>query len=211
MTCPVSRQTPKEELYNRLTHGLALAVSLVGLGCLLTLSWDNGWGARFVAAIYGGSLVQLFAASTFYHSTVELSLKRKARILDHCSIFVLIAGSYTPFMLLALGGWKGWALLLLVWVLTGFGIYHKCTSENPFGVRSVLFYLLLGWLVMVVYNPLVAALGPSAKFWLVSGGMAYTAGTPIYAWKSLSYSHCLWHLFVMAGAVCHFLAVASLF
>lgn len=127
--------------------------------------------------------------------------------MDHCSIYLLIAGSYTPFMVLALGGWKGWGLLGVIWALAAFGIHFKCTSARPFGVHSVMLYLLMGWLVMLVYHPLMEHLTGLAGGWLVAGGVAYTVGVPFYAWQSLRHSHGIWHLFVLLGAFCHYVAV----
>lgn len=211
MLCPVSRQSPEEEILNLFTHGLGLVLSLFGIVFLLKLATTAGPLAYLVAIIYGLSLVQLFGLSTFYHAVRELGLKKRARILDHCSIYLLIAGSYTPFMALALGGWSGWGLLLVVWGLAGYGIYYKNTHPNPFGVRSVLLYLFMGWLVALVFQPLTQCLSAWGMRWLVAGGLAYTFGILFYAWQQLRYSHGIWHLFVLAGAAGHYFAVITLY
>lgn len=202
-----SLQTPREELVNWLTHGFGLALSLVGLGALLVLSAPLGFRALIVCLVYGLSLITLFATSTFYHACPPGAWKQKARVLDHCAIPVLIAGSYTPLMALGLGGWRGWGVLLAVWCLAFIGIRHKLVSSNPFGAASVLLCLLMGWLVVLVWQPLISSLAPAAFAWLVAGGVAYTAGVPVYAWRNLPYGHCLWHGFVLAGAGCHYVAV----
>ena len=204
-----SLQTPQEEIVNWLTHGFGLALSLVGLGALLVLSAPQGIGALIVCLVYGLSLVTLFGVSTFYHASPSGDMKKKARVLDHCAIPVLIAGSYTPFMALGLGGWKGWAVLLAVWFLAFVGIRHKLVSSNPFGAASVGLCLLMGWLVILVWQPLTNSLAPAALAWLVAGGVAYTLGVPVYAWRSLPYGHGIWHGFVLAGAGCHYIAVVQ--
>lgn len=202
-------QTPQEEIINWLTHGFGLALSLVGLGALLVLSAPQGIWTLTVCLIYGLSLVTLFGVSTFYHASPLGHMKKKARVLDHCAIPVLIAGSYTPFMALGLGGWKGWGILFAVWCLAVVGIRHKLVSSNPFGAASVVLCLLMGWLVVLVWQPLISSLAPSALAWLVAGGLAYTAGVPFYAWRSLPYGHCIWHCFVLAGAGCHYIGVVN--
>jgi hemolysin III len=194
-------------MVNWLTHGFGLALSLVGLGALLALSAPQGLWPMTVCLIYGLSLVTLFGVSTFYHASPLGPMKKKARLLDHCAIPILIAGSYTPFMALALGGWKGWGVLLAVWCLALFSIRHKFTSSDPYGAASVVLCLLMGWLIMLVWHPLTATMGPAALAWLVAGGLAYTAGVPVYAWRGLPYGHGIWHGFVLAGAGCHYIAV----
>lgn len=207
MICPVSNQSPSEEWANRLTHGAGLVLSLLGFKTLLSAGSQSGLGSWLCALVFGLSLIQLFALSTFYHSLPSLAVKSKGRILDHCAIYVLIAGSYTPFMALGLGGMKGWGVLLAVWILAVLGVRFKCTSANPFGVHSVLGFLMMGWMVLLVLKPLMACLAPAASGWLIAGGVAYTLGVPFYAWERLRYSHAIWHLFVLAGAACHYLAV----
>jgi hemolysin III len=202
-------QTREEERFNVLTHGAGLALSLVALGILLTLSSQRSLGAFLVCLVYGLTLVQLFAVSTFYHGCQSVELKAKARIADHCAIYLLIAGSYAPFMTLCLNDWKSWGILIAVWSLAVFGIRFKFKSEKPFGAVSVLLYLVMGWLVVLIWQPLAASLPINGLRWLVAGGVVYTLGVPFYASKSLNYGHCYWHLFVLGGAACHFVAVAG--
>jgi hemolysin III len=205
--CPISNQSPAEESFNVLTHALGLLLSLIGLGVLVTIGIPQGLGSLAVALVYGLALTQLFAISTLYHFHGTSLTKMRYRIWDHCAIFILIAGSYTPFMTLSLGGWRGWGMLLLVWSLAAGGIRYKCRHPNPFGAVSVLFYLGMGWCVLLVLPQLIAALSTGALAWLVAGGVAYTLGVPFYAWQSLPYSHGVWHIFVLLGAACHYCAV----
>ena len=205
--CPISNQHPEEERLNRITHGLGLVLSLIGLGALCSAGTTRSIGVMAVCLVYGLSLVQLFAVSTLYHHQPTSLAKSRLRILDHCAIYVLIAGSYTPFLILSLGGWKGWSLLIGVWLLAFFGIRYKLVHPNPFGAWSVVLYLAMGWSVLLVLPSLFAVLSAGAQFWLVAGGVAYTLGGPFYAWQSLRYSHGIWHLFVLMGAAFHYLAV----
>lgn len=200
-------QSFEEEKFNTSTHAIGLLLSLVGLGALLQSSLPQNFGVALVSLIYGLSVVQLFAVSTYYHQCSHPTTKWKARIWDHCAIYVLIAGSYTPYMALTLGCWKGWGILLTVWSIAFFGVRYKCRSENPFGAKSVALYLLMGWLILLVWTPLTARLAPAGVAWLVAGGVVYSLGVPFYAWRSLRYSHGIWHLFVLAGAACHFVSV----
>jgi hemolysin III len=207
MICPISNQSPEEEHLNLITHALGLVLSLVGLGVLMTVGAPRGLAALAVAVVYGLSLAQLFAVSSFYHYCETSLLKVRCRILDHCAIYLLIAGSYTPFMAISLGGWRGWGVLVAVWTMAILGIRYKFCHPNPFGFRSVISYLAMGWLVLLVLPQLTTALSGGALNWLVAGGVAYTLGVPFYAWQGLKYSHAVWHLFVLAGAACHFFAI----
>lgn len=203
-------QTPGEERINLLTHGFGLVLSLIGFGALLALSAQEGFWHLVACTVYGTTLVTLFAASTFYHACKMGEWKRFARVLDHCAILLMIAGSYTPFMTLVVGGWKGWTLLFVVWGLAAVGIRHKFTSSNPFGTLSVIFCFVISSLVFLVWPVLMASVGPAVLGWLVAGGVAYTLGVPFYAWATLPHNHGIWHLFVLAGAGCHYTAVLQL-
>lgn len=204
-------QTPDEERINWLTHGVGFLFSLFGLGVLISAGSGRGAGGLVACAVYGVSLAVLFGVSTFYHACTRPAWKQVARALDHSAILLLIAGTYTPFMSLALGGWKGWTVLSVVWLLAVVGILHKFTSPNPYGARSVVLCLIMGWLVVLVWQPLALCLTPAALTWLVLGGVTYTLGVPFYAWHAMPYSHAVWHLFVLAGAACHFHAVLEIF
>ncbi len=203
-------QTHDEETVNWVTHGVGFLLSLVGFGALLAYGSQRGTGSLVACAVYGVSLALLFGCSTFYHACSRPTWKIAARTFDHCAILVLIAGTYTPFMSLALGGWKGWTVLTAIWLLAVGGIIHKLKSSNPFGAASVVLCLIMGWLIMLVWKPLVLCLAPAALTWLVIGGIVYTVGVPFYAWRAMPYSHGVWHLFVLGGAVCHYKAVLEI-
>ena len=200
-------QTQQEEKVNAVTHGAATVLSLVATVALLGMAADAGAAALAACLIYGASLVGLFAASTFYHACPATPLKKVARTLDHAAILVLIAGTYTPLMVLGLGDWRGWSVLAAVWVCAALGIRHKFTGSTPYGSGAVALCLLMGWLVVMVWNPLVASVGTAAVSWLVAGGVTYSLGVPFYAWNSLPYNHGIWHLFVIGGAVCHYISI----
>ena len=204
-------QSPSEERFNLLSHGFGLVLSLIGLGALLALSAQQSFWKLLACVVYGGSVVSLFAASTWYHACkLGGDWTRFARVIDHCAILVMIAGSYTPFLTMVVGGWKGWTLLFVVWGLAAVGIRHKFTSSNPFGNLSVLFCFFMSSLVFLVWPAMMAKLGWTVLAWLVAGGAAYVVGVPFYVWATLPHNHGIWHLFVLAGAGCHFRAVLHL-
>jgi hemolysin III len=157
-------------------------------------------------AVYGITLILLYLASTLYHALTNGTAKRVFRILDHASIYLLIAGTYTPFTLLALRGAWGWTLFGLVWGLAVAGIVFKCFLTGRLHALSTAVYLLMGWIAVIAIRPLMAALSTPALLWLLAGGLAYTFGVVFFA-SSRKYAHALWHLFVLAGSVCHFIAV----
>ena len=197
-----------EELANSITHGLGLALSIVGLIILVVLSVTRGNGWHIAGCtIFGVTLVLLYSASTFYHALRAPRLKRILKILDHTAIYLLIAGTYTPFTLVNLRGFWGWTLFSLVWGLSLFGILWKFFHAERFQIISTLIYLAMGWLVLIAIKPVTVALPLSGIIWLLAGGAFYTIGVPFFALKRLPYNHAIWHLFVLAGSICHFLAV----
>ena len=199
---------PREELANRLTHGLGAALSVGGLGLLVFHAQRDGDIWQVVStAIFGTSLVLLYTSSTLYHSFRDERLKVLLRKIDHAAIFLLIAGSYTPFLLVTLRGPWGWSLFGVVWGLAIIGVVLKFWFTGRFRVVSTLIYLGMGWLVMVVFKPLMAALPAGGLKLLMAGGLCYTGGTVFYLWKRLPYQHAIWHLFVLAGSACHSVAV----
>ena len=198
----------REEIANSVTHGIGLVLSLVGLAVLVALAVLRGGALHVVSCtVYGVTLVAMYAASTLYHSARSRRAKRALKVLDHCSIYLLIAGTYTPFMLVTLRGGWGWTLFGLVWGLSAFGVVFKVLMVHRFRLVSTLTYLAMGWLVVVAIEPLVALTPGGAILWLVAGGLAYTAGTLFYMWKRLPYSHAIWHMFVLGGSACHYCAV----
>lgn len=197
-----------EERAHALTHGVGLLASVAGLAILVVAASLRG-NALHVAAcsVFGATLVLLYAASTFYHGLRSPRAKRVLQRLDHASIFLLIAGTYTPFTLVTLRGSLGFALLAAVWALAILGIALEAALPRWPRRLSLGLHLLMGWLVVVSIGPLVHALHPSGLTLLVVGGAAYTLGVPIYAWKRLPYNHAVWHVFVLAGSACHYSCV----
>ncbi len=198
-----------EEFANTITHGFGLVLSLAGFLFLVTLASVKGdfW---YVASslVYGASLVTLYAASTFYHSAVAPELKRKLQILDHCCIYLLIAGTYTPFLLVVLRAGIGAQMFFFIWTFAIFGIVTKILFGKRFKIASVLSYLVMGWIGVFAIEPLFSALGFMPIALVVAGGLAYTVGVVFFAWKSIRHHHAIWHIFVLAGSIFHFLAIS---
>lgn len=197
-----------EELFNSLTHGLGLVLSIPGLILLLTAATVEGGAGRVVCgAVFGGALVLMYAASVLYHSFPVSPLKRLLRVVDHVAIYVLIAGTYTPFLLLVLEGGWGRTMLFLVWGLALAGAVFKIFFTGRYMRLSTLFYVLMGWLAVLLIKPLLISLPLGGLLWLVGGGLCYTGGVVFFVWESLPYNHAIWHLFVLAGSLCHYIAV----
>jgi len=205
---PHKRQSYEEELANAITHGIGLVLSAIGWVGLLFLSGMAGSGWDLAAsAVFGGTLVFLYATSTLYHSVGTPRLKRTLRILDHIAIFLLIAGTYTPFAgLLLRSGW-GWTVLALVWGLALAGLLFKLFSTHRFHPAATSLYLAMGWLGVLFADPMSAALPIGGLLLVAAGGLAYTGGVVFYGWHSLRYSHAIWHVFVLVGSACHYAAV----
>jgi len=206
---PRERQTYAEEVANAITHGVGLVLSVIGWGVLLVLAGIAGDGWDLAAsAVFGGTLVLLYGASTLYHSARNARTKRILRVVDHIAIFLLIAGTYTPFtVLLMRDGW-GWTLLAVVWGLAVVGLLFKLFSAHRFHPAATSLYLLMGWLGVLFADPVSAALPTGALLLVGGGGLAYTVGVIFYGWHSLRYSHAIWHVFVLVGSICHYVAVA---
>lgn len=198
-----------EELANTLTHGFGFLLSLFGLGLLIYLASIYGDVWYVVSAvIYGLSLIALYSASTFYHGATSPKLKEKLQLLDHCCIYLLIAGTYTPFTLIALRGTFGNSLFLVVWLFALVGIGIKIFFHNRIPAASVISYLVMGWIGIIAVQPLYHILGLAPLILILVGGIAYTLGTIFYGWNSLKHHHAVWHLFVLGGSILHFLAIA---
>lgn len=205
MTTEATR-TPAEWA-NALTHGLGLVLSLVGCAVLVAAGVQSGVAVVVACAVFGGALVLLYAASTFYHGVVHPVWKRRLRLLDHLAILYLIAGSYTPFALVAMGDRWGYLMLALVWLLALGGTVHKLVSVNRFHNGGTVLYLAMGWLSVCFAAPMSAALSAPALAWLAAGGLCYTAGVGFFLWERWRFAHAVWHLFVLAGSACHYAAV----
>jgi hemolysin III len=203
-----AQYTVLEEILNSVTHGAGALVSIAGLVFLIVFSSTYGQASHIASCtVFGISLVLLYTASTLYHSFQKPNIKHVLKILDHSCIYVLIAGTYTPFMIVIVRGALGWTIFAIVWSLTILGIIFKAFFVNRFKIVSTLAYILMGWLIIFAFKPLFQTLPGSGIAWLVAGGLAYTLGTIFYAWKTLPFNHAIWHLFVLAGSVCHFMAV----
>lgn len=205
-----ARYTTTEEIANSLTHGVGLAASVAGTVILLVLTITNGDGWQIASsAVYGATLIALYTASTLYHASRKPEVKRILRILDHSAIYLLIAGTYTPFALVVLrDGWWGWFLFAAIWSLTVAGIIFKVFFTGKLNALSTAIYVLMGWMCVVVAKPLVEALTVEALVWISAGGIAYTAGIVFYHNRRIPYSHAVWHLFVVAGSAFHFFAIS---
>jgi len=207
----MSRQTHhREELLNSLTHGLGAILSVGAGAVLITLAVIYS-GAREIvsASVFVASLTLLYTASTLYHATRHPVWKARLKVLDHCAIFFLIAGTYTPFTIAALRGGWGWSLFGVIWGLAVIGVIFKVFFTGRFHALSTATYVGMGWLVVIALAPLSQVLTPTAMLWLVLGGVLYTAGTLFYHVERIPYSHAIWHLFVLAGSICHFVAVTA--
>lgn len=199
-----------EELANALTHGVGLVLSVAGFIALCILAFQRSTPERTIGfIIYGLTLVALYAASTFYHSAVNPTLKSKLRVADYCCIYLLIAGSYTPFSLSVLKWPLGPLLLTAVWTVAIFGIASRILFGERFGRLRVISYVVLGWVGIFAIGPLYDALGWVPLALLIGGGVSYTAGVLFFAWQSLRHHHAIFHIFVLLGSVLHFAAIAG--
>jgi hemolysin III len=197
-----------EELANTVTHGIGLVLSVGGFVALLVLAVKRGGLWPIVScAIYGSTLVCLYAASTLCHGAPSPRLRRIFLIFDHCAIYLLIAGTYTPFLLVNLRGGWGWSLFGVMWGLAVAGVLFQLGFVNRFPMVSTSLYVLMGWLGVIAIKPMLAHVPVDALVWLLAGGLAYTVGVVFYAWKKLPYHHMIWHIFVMAGSAFHYVAI----
>ncbi len=201
---------PREELASALTHGVGAAAALAGGAVLIALAARDGTGWQLSAAIvFGICLLLLYVASTLYHAVAHPVAKTRLKVFDHCAIYLLIAGTYTPFTLIGLRGTLGWSLFAAVWTLALAGVVFKLFYTGRFKLLSTLIYVAMGWLIMLAIKPVMAALDGWTLGWLIGGGLFYTLGTYFYHRESIRYSHAIWHLFCVAGSVCHYIAVMA--
>ena len=200
--------TLAEEIVHVITHGFGAILSIAGLSWMLYLSISFADPWRIAASIvYGLSLITLFTASAVYHSLHSHSKRHTFEILDQCAIYILIAGTYTPFLLVAMRDSVGWALFGAIWALATAGVVTLLYFRDRYPKLKLASYLVMGWLVVLVLPQIFSAVGPDAFAWLLAGGLCYTIGVIFYVRKHVVYSHAIWHVFVLAGGVCHFLAV----
>lgn len=204
----VRAQTLGEEIANSITHGAGFAASVAALPVLIVLAARHDAWRVVGATIFGSTLLLLYGASTMYHALARTRARRVMRVIDHSAIFLLIAGTYTPFVLGPMRGTWGWSLLGGVWGMAGLGISLKATLGVRYPIASTAVYVLMGWLVVVAARPLLASVGLAGVGWLLAGGAMYTCGVVFFALDGrVRYAHSIWHLFVAAGSVCHFIAV----
>ena len=200
-----------EEIAHCATHGIGIVGSIAAIVAILMVADVNGaspWRAAG-GVIFCVSALLLFTTSVLYHAIPSPRLRPRLRLLDHSAIYVLIAGSYTPFALGVLGGAWGWTLFGLVWGFAAVGILAKAAFGFRFHLGSTLLYLAMGWIGVIAAGPLLESLTRHELTWIVAGGLAYTIGVPFYLWKSRRYTHAIWHVFVLAGVACHLVAVLS--
>ncbi|WP_339917484.1 PAQR family membrane homeostasis protein TrhA [Yeosuana marina] len=195
-----------EEKLNSLTHAFGAMLGIAALVLLIVFNTHKSDWSLFSVIVYGLSIIILFSASTLYHSVKREKKKHYFRIIDHISIYLLIAGTYTPVLLITLSHSMGWTLFWVVWGIAAFGVILKLFFTGRFEVFSTSLYLFMGWLVIFDFANLSNALG-NGILWLFAGGMAYTVGIVFYAIHRIPYNHVIWHLFVLAGAICHFFMI----
>jgi len=196
-----------EEKLNAWSHGLGIGLGIAALVLmLLGVDQTNPFGL-FSVIVYGLSIILLFLASTCYHAIKDRKLKHYFRVADHISIYLLIAGTYTPVLLIAIPNSLGWTLFWVVWGIAAFGLILKLFFTGRFDNLSTFLYLAMGWLALIPYSELIAALDSAAMVWLIAGGISYTVGVLFYAIERIPYNHFIWHLFVLGGASCHFFMV----
>ena len=200
-------QSLGEEIANSVTHGVGALASVVALPLLVMAAVPRGIQSMAGNFVFGVSLVLLYVSSTIYHSLARNRAKRVLRIIDHSAIYVLIAGTYTPFTLGVLRGTWGWTLFGVVWSLAVLGVVLTASLGVRFPRLSTFVYIGMGWLIVIAIKPLMTHVPPAGLAWLVAGGLAYTGGTVFYGWRRLPYQHTVWHLFVLTGSVCLFIAV----
>jgi hemolysin III len=195
---------------NVATAAVGLAAAALGAGVLVFAGAQQADGWRLAAAlVFAASLVALHLASTLYHAASAPVARARLKLVDHCAIYLLIAGTYTPFTLVGLRGPLGWTLFAAIWSLAALGVTFKLLSKGRLRLVSTLTYVAMGWLVLLAIRPVMAALDDWTFGWLLAGGVAYTLGTAFYHRPSMPHSHAIWHLFVIAGGACHFVAVLA--
>jgi len=206
---PEREQSQAEEFANSISHGIGLVAALVGTPYLIVQAARHGDAGFIVgASVFSATIILLYVASTLYHALPIGTAKRVFRVIEHSAIFLLIAGTYTPFTLGVLRGAWGWTLFGVVWGLAAIGVALKAFERASHPILSTGLYLLMGWVVVIAVDPLLARVPTAGLLWLLAGGLSYTAGVAFFATDSrLQYGHFVWHLFVMAGTVCHYFAV----
>lgn len=200
-------QSPFEERLNAITHAIGALFGIVALVLLIVYNTQKSDWSLFSVIVYGISIIILFTASTFYHAVKGEKRKHYFRIVDHISIYFLIAGTYTPVCLISLEQSLGWTLFFVVWGIAVFGVILKLFFTGRFEIFSTLLYLVMGWLIVFDFPNLSDTVGDGGVLFLFAGGLAYTVGIVFYAIHKIPFNHVIWHLFVLAGAICHFFMI----
>lgn len=202
----------KAEFFNSVTHAFGILFSIIAIALLVPYSVMHGTAIHVLSmSIFGGSMLLLYTSSTLYHSIQHTEIKPLLRLLDHISIYFLIAGTYTPFLLLCVKGVVGWTFFGLVWGIAIFGMFYKIFFKHRFAKLSLILYLGMGWIAIFIIKPFIYTV-PTVSLWLVvGGGLCYTLGTIFYVKKDQPYAHGVWHLFVLAGSICHFISIMFIF
>ncbi|UMB59430.1 hemolysin III family protein [Lutibacter sp. A80] len=204
----ITYYSPKEEKLNVISHAFGLVLSIVALVLLVVFASLEGSVWHIVSfSIYGASLIVLYAASTFYHNSKKPKLRYRLNIFDHASIYVLIAGTYTPFTLVVLDGWVGWTIFGVSWGLAITGVILKLFYIGKYDKISTIAYVLMGWLIVFAIKPLIQNLPIEGLMWLLGGGISYTVGAILYSIRRIKYNHFIFHIFVLLGSFCHFITV----
>lgn len=201
-------ETPAEHIANAITHGVGFGLSIACLALLVVFaSLHKGAWEIVSCSMFGATLVALYLASTLYHSIHTPRVRHVLHVIDRSAIYLLIAGTYTPYLLVPLRGGLGWSLFGVIWGLAILGIIFQAVFIDRFKILSVLTYLAMGWMVVAAIIPLLHALPLAGVIWLAAGGLCYTLGVGFYVWKRLPFAHAVWHLFVLAGGLCHFFGI----
>ena len=197
-----------EEKINILTHGLGLLLSIAALVLLIIHASTHGTARHIVSfTIFGASMILLYSASTLYHYSQKPDIRRKLNILDHASIYVLIAGTYTPFTLITLKGWLGWTIFGITWGIAIIGVFFKLFYTGRFDKISTIAYVAMGWIIIFAVKPLIENLPLNGLYWLLAGGIFYTIGAILYSVKKIKFNHAIFHVFVLLGSFSHFMAI----
>ena len=203
-----NRYSCGEEIANSLTHAMGAVLSIAAIVLLIVCFGNYHYPLRMVGfSIYGSTLLILYLASTLYHAVVQEKLKKIFRLMDHSSIFLLIAGTYTPVLLVAMRNGWGWTLFGLIWALAAGGVVFKFCFMDRYPWISLGLYTAMGWLAVIAVKPMLLLLPAGLLAWIVIGGLFYTLGIVFYVWKKLPYHHAIWHLFVLGGSMAHFLGI----
>ena len=207
-TTPFQRYISGEEIASSITHGIGIILAVAGLGVLIAFASAHGNARHIVSvSIFGVTMILLYTASTVYHSARSPRARAVLQVFDHCAIFLLIAGTYTPFTLVSLHGIWGWSLFGVIWGLALLGIIFELTPFRRYRVVSLVLYLGMGWTLLAAVKPLLAGVAPGGLILLLAGGLAYTLGVGFYLSRKIRYHHAIWHLFVLAGSSLHFFAI----